>query len=238
MNNPGKRELLNEETFKGGERVGYSPEAIMRWFLRFLGTDIEALSKGDLLNLQYEVRFVSIYGSPTTPRHPFEGFPLVRSASLDRPEEELASKRFLLSWQKSNSEALETIADKGKLVTLHFSLPPMKIKVVPLKTQHGVRWHRMLEASDPAGPLHMAISSLFTVFAHQIHRCPECRKMFMADRTNQGYCTNKCQNRAGTRRYRQSHGLITGRRRGRPPKALPVGEAEKTGKKPRRQRVY
>lgn len=226
MTAPGKRELFNEETFKAGDRVGYSPEAIMRWFLRFLRTDLDALSTGDFLNLQYEVRFVSIYGSPTTSRQPFEGFPLIRSASFANLKDELTSMRFLADWQKQNVKAVDNLADRGKSVVLHFYLPPMTIKVLDFDTPEGVRWHRVMEAADPGGPLTMVISYLYALFAHRMHRCPDCGKVFMADRNNQDYCTNVCQNRAGTKRYRLAHGLITGKKRGRPPTAQGSREEE------------
>lgn len=215
---PAKREVLNEETFKAGDRIGYRPEDMMKWFIRFLQTDLDGLSEGDLLNLQYEVRFASIYGVPSSLK-PWEGFPLVRSIPLRDLRLELASKAFLSIWQQQNAHALSVIAEHDRPVDVTFALPTMSIKVVPIRTEAGTRWLQIVEAADPGGPLSFAIAGIYSQFAHRIRHCPECRKTFLADRTNQNYCSGSCQTKAGTKRYRQSHGLVTSRKRGRPKQA-------------------
>lgn len=237
------RDLIKEETFKAADRVGYTREEMMNWFLRFLQMELTTLSSGDLINLQYEVRYVSRFGWFPDSVGPLKGALVLRSASRQDENEELASQQFLAGWQKDNLRAIDHILAKEKAkasrsVFINAPLPAMSTRLVSFETETGVRWVQYLEATDPSGPLQLVIFSLYAQFAGRVRRCPECMRIFLADRCNKGYCTTACQNRAGTKRYRLAHGLITGRKRGRPPKAFPVVEAEKRLKKPRGRRVY
>ena len=60
-----KEEIIFEaEISKARNRIGKTIDDITTWFLGFIQSDLNTLSKGDLFNLEYELWCFSIFGPP------------------------------------------------------------------------------------------------------------------------------------------------------------------------------
>jgi hypothetical protein len=205
------------ELEKARGRIGLTIEANARWLLHFADLKLEGLSQGDFLNLQYEVweygrqlrgvdRYVRFVLNPASRAIDLGG----RPPSLDQ----------LRSHQHFVQQILEGILQAGGY---DFKIPTIEIFL--FKGQGRDPAQLWMLSDDYQGPFKLAVALALQPVTHRIRRCPECDKRFLADRANQDYDSPGCQSRAAMRRYRKAKGLVTGRRRGRPPKQSKKGGA-------------
>lgn len=197
-------ERVYAELEKARDRIGHTADEAMRWLLRFAALDLDRLSAGDWLNTQYDVLALGKFGIPrVTPIQPF--MPLhygLATGTVLHPDKVRAV-------HTTARAGVEKVLDRGipvwNVVSLEFLLLPEPV------------WTLMAQGEFDT-TVSYTLAHLFAQTASRIRRCPQCQKVHLADRDNKFYCSTRCQSLAGTRRFRQAHGLISGRPRGRPRK--------------------
>jgi len=199
----------------------------LQWLLNLADKDLSVISSGDWTNLEYEL--LAFHQVPLVARvgskiGVITRFPTKKDVEL-----------FHSSIKKELNRLIEertAVFDTGPIV-LHIN-PRIGLKISESDdgklNKEIIQEHSPWEVSPVAetrwGASQYILSDLIPRYAHIIRRCPECNKLFLADRKNQSYCSLKHQNYAAGRKYRKSKGLITGRKRGRPRKQ---GTPEKEG---------
>jgi hypothetical protein len=184
------------ELFKARVRIGESQEDRVRWLLRFYAEDIENMSAGDMLNRRYE----------------FLAFAIGRAQELRWPDEPepFPSAEEVIAFHLNVKSFVIVVLTRG---WQGFSFKNLKIHFHSQQQDYSgpsVPW--MLHATSPDTIEVLKFTMLYEVWplAHKIRECPECKKIFLADRTTQEYCSVQCQNRVATRRYRQTLAASTG----------------------------
>lgn len=207
-------ERVYAELEKARARIGHTADEAMRWLLRFAALDdLNQLSAGDWLNTQFEVLALGKFSVPgVTPTHPFMRLHYALAAeSVIHPDE-------LRAVHATARTAVQKVLDREIIdwsavpLTAFQRGDPLRFLLLPEPT-----WTLTTEGEFAAAVTYTLIH-LFAQKASRIRRCPQCQKVHLTDRENKFYCSTKCQNAAGTLRYRQAHGLISGRKRGRPRK--------------------
>ena len=225
--------LYQDEVRKAATRIDETPGASMGWLMRFSQMNLSELSAGQWTDLCYEI---NVFGDSLLPGP--KGFPIQLSYGLSyrdwegnfRCAEEdiprlmaMASKDQRLPFplpprakveklQKEVYHRLDTFLREDRC---RFPLPTIDINLIRFPDLDQVL--TLLIVDRPQKLFTYNISLLLCSHALRIRRCPECIRIFLADRKNQVYCSVRCQTRVATRKYQ---GISEDRKgkRGRPPK--------------------
>lgn len=197
-------------------RIGNTAEDLMRWVIRFSRLEMSELVEAELLTVRFELaKFGESRALVGRHRDTFP-WPVARGTG-QLLDQELPSVKTVVMYQTKIRQVLQKIVEEREIC---FHTPPMA---------HRLSWsgevgdpndlsYFVTASDEPDGPYTYALIQLLASCGSYLRECNECHQIFFADRRNQTYCSNRCQTRAGTRRYRAEHGLITGRPRGRPSK--------------------
>jgi hypothetical protein len=216
-------EFDDSELRKAQARIGDTPEAVMRWVLTFSRLHLLALSKGDWSNRQYEMCALCQYHHLWDPQAgPKPEVWLTDAAGTGIPFRKLLGQEQAKTVQNFINGCLEAILGQRPLA-LDFHI---KRTLCFRPSQKGLEeCEELITSTEPLMVFQYFLFDAFKRFAHRIRRCPEyqraeCAGVFLADRRDQEYCSTRCQSRVATQRWRQEHGLITGRPPGRPRKIV------------------
>ncbi len=192
-------------------RVGREPRERLAWALVFAQRDLGSLTPGDWENIRWE-----LWSFTLTPwwKLAEAGWGQGRIyEAYDFPEQ-----ADVISAQTKFGETLADLQHKG------FSMigPVAEILIVPWsRTEKGQTLRVALEELTPGefpppDSLYCPLSEfsiyaesrfglLIGQFGEYLQICPEedCGRWFVANRSNQDYCSSRCQMRAATNRYRQ-----------------------------------
>ncbi len=195
---------IHHELERAGQRITtakdkeYRNVDRLRWFIRLSALNPHELSIGDWSNLKYELLHIS-YGS--RPK-----FPDQRSANdfLDRYfasgslfEISNISKGDVQNLCQETQGYLLAYRNKEMLVA---KLPGFQVVLYPT-SPHGSHWVRAFDSDDFSGPLNFVLFETLSNAGHLLGTCPECGRLFIADRMNQRYCSLRCQTRVASRKY-------------------------------------
>lgn len=181
-------------------------KAWLRWLLAFSERTPFHLSQGDWLNLRHEVGALTLAVSTKS----------VKSAEeIEEKIKRLVESKRAISILPSEEEVLE-LQDKIQRALKELLSPlgttilgPFRVKVwvsrgdrtqiAPVRKSYI---DQLVEGSVTDRTMHQ-IAILLGKYGAMVERCPECERLFLADRKNQTYCSAKCQTRVTSRRYRQ-----------------------------------
>ena len=192
-------------------RVGREPRERLAWALAFAQRDLSCLTVGDWENIRWELWAFTLI--------PFWK-PAEARASQGRVYEayDFAEQADVISAQTKFGETLADLQHKG------FSMigPVAEILIVPWsRTEKGQTLRVALEELTPGefpppDSLYWPLSDFSTYaesrfglligqFGEYLQICPkkDCGRWFVANRSNQDYCSSRCQMRAATNRYRK-----------------------------------
>ncbi|MGP0594200.1 hypothetical protein ACTRXD_16905 [Nitrospira sp. T9] len=225
---------------KAHERIGQTVPQAIEWLLSFAQTDIASLSEGALIDLGYELNVLGDFRLTTSrPEEDIPDFGLsiqdwegrnrLQKKVLGEPVVDYLLKIFLddpqrrspmnrpnlvqvKHLQQSVVEYLTQIVGKE---FLYVTLPtPYRVQVLMFPT-HNILGTLSL-FTRPEDLFIINATLLLVHAAPRIRRCPECQKLFLADRKNKMHCSPRCQNTSAVRRLRQSLPKRHGKP-GRPP---------------------
>jgi hypothetical protein len=180
-----------EELAKIQGRVGDTPVQRLRWAVEFAQRDLDGLSDGDWANLRSELAAFDSWVIPldqVTSRR-------ARKALRDGTEPPDADPRGFALPSERDVRAIQD----GVRLTVRMLLDTDETVIEPAKVSFVItrdsRRSWLFRLPGPAwGGLALAL----------VRECPEpkCRRWFVASRTNQWFCSTRCQTRASTRAYR------------------------------------
>jgi hypothetical protein len=202
-------------------RIGRNSADMMRWAIRFSEMNLTALSSADMLNVCLELAtFAEPMALMLRPGDKFPWRIVPDNEALVRWKVPDVEK--VLAYQDTIHSTLEDVV-KGRMIEFHTPTMTHCLLWGGLEPDDTELAYLMTADKDPDAPYTLALLRLLMLHGGNLRSCLECEHTFLAERRNQTFCSSKCQTRAGTRRYRTQHGMITGRPRGRPPKMRLAG---------------
>jgi hypothetical protein len=179
------------EFLKANRRLGYYDASQMDWLVRFVGRNLEELSKGDWLNLTYEVALYLWMNAPV-------GLDLAEEVPVKRERVLVPDAEAIKDCQAICRKHLyEFIATGG--TSFHF--------------QHGIsmtvrkEWptafRLVYDTKETKGRFQVALAWTLRRAGPDLAKCPECERLFIRGRSDQKYCSSPCLSRATTRRLRE-----------------------------------
>ena len=217
QSSPSESQDFRGELLKAVGRIGKSSEEIMQWLFGFVRRDWVSLSKGDRINRQYEITaFTHLRRFANSPSRLASDVILTDEAGTDTNVTGLISDGDAEAIQQNARKMLDAIIEKSPL---SFSLP---INRALLFRHTPGDWIEIITIKSPLVIFKHFVFEALKIHINQIRRCPEfqhdeCLGFFLVKRRKR-FCSSKCQSRCATNRWRKAHGLITGRRPGRPRK--------------------
>lgn len=211
---PSKELLTHLEKIQ--RRVGLTGRDRLQWAVAFAQRDLDALTPGEWMDLLMELR---VFLASPYPQD-FAGIDAALRQLRPRPPRLPLTVIFKPRITEEDAKEIQTAFRDilQQLITSQWGIiemPPLSIGIY--YTHHPERPSRtrvLLEASTPDVTVKARYVLTYLLGAHGelLRQCPEpaCRRIFVASRPNQSYCSSRCLSRAGTRTYRQR--LKTGRR--------------------------
>ncbi len=225
-------------------RIGDNPIKAMEWALRFGQEDLSALSEENLRDLRYEIAIFAQVGPQGMER------PLPQGTTTQDWSWRLREKGEVAPWEPAEKEIelrrlppLEALKELHDGIVQHVDelirtgrteFPRTSGKlVIQYSDDHDCAvnyFHPLMSKEDTRENAFWSFfAHLLTSRAHRIRRCTECRRVFLAGRRNQHYCTVRCQSRVASRKYRNTPPDRVGKR-GRPSKKEIEGRKRKRRK--------
>ncbi len=201
------------------------------WLVRFSQTPLDSLSQGELIDLGYELNCLAdfrVYAGGY--QWPYGGFGIalrdwkgrmrfqgkssgkeimqvILKGNFSRPPMDHPSLDQINHLQQFVAELITASLQEG-----HFSveLPPIEVLVINEDlifvepSEEGRKIPVLSFADCPKDLFTHNVTLLLIHPAARIRRCPNCQKVFFADRKNKLHCSSKCQNTAAVKRLRQS----------------------------------
>lgn len=212
-----------KEINKAALRIGQNTPSRIAWLLRFGQFDLDALSQGELIDLGHELNYLGDFrflaneteeaSEPTAySMHDWDGHPrfigtiasnylnkIINKGQKVRPTMNRPSLDQIKQLQEF---VLGHIINLVRLKLFALELPQIGVCFIPSKRLDAVRVFRV--ANSPQDLCTHNLAYLLASGAHRIRRCPNCQKVFFADRKNKLHCSSKCQNTAAVKRLRQA----------------------------------
>lgn len=190
-------------------------EAAIRWALNLANTNLKNLSEGDLDNLGRELRCLCRFDMepPYIPQN------LVEAGPWPKREEIVATQQ----WLQAIMHQIEARQD------LRFTEPETKWFIYYDNQER--RWKTFATIDDPH-PESIEIFKLIREHLDSLHvcRCDDCeQRLFLKDRRNQEFCSNRCKWRHA-QRHRVDRTIPPERywKRGRPKEAIASGSKKRS----------
>lgn len=194
------QKLPFKEAFAALLRIGSSQEEIVKWGLRWSERPASSLTAEDWQALQSEIGALgSILIHEKSPFESTVKMVLAQSKSTTstffRQPTQDEARRFLDLIRRCVEDLLKySSADVGPLeITVTVSrrdrLPVSREPRQKVPSMFDYALYRFLMALQQSGGL--------------IGHCPECNHTFLAERTNQKYCSSRCHSRTTSRAHRQ-----------------------------------
>lgn len=193
MGSKNEAENNQAELEKGNRRIVATAANGLGWFVDFARRDLDQLSAGDALNLEYEFGALCAFGAPS------------------RKAKGLHPMRECFKWElvgegelKSAQDIARTVlkeALEGKVIVR--ALPPMTRYLFPRSSEP---WADFVTTNDRLGQFTNALLDLLANRGMLLRVCPsaDCPVgMFVADRLSQRFCSNTCKAREGMRKLRK-----------------------------------
>jgi len=181
------------------KRVGQAPPERLGWAVTFAQRDLDTFTSGEWTDTATELRsFLNFpFGGahPRLPEHPL--------TNLDEWPTHAVAEADIRAVQQAFRNFIEVLvinkwADTGELsvgISVFLTQDP----------QHpGRSGVSVVARTDSIVTKALwALVTLLTAYGDRLRQCPECRRFFVAGRTNQAYCSNLCVSRKTTREYRK-----------------------------------
>jgi len=168
----------------------------LRWLLKFITTDLNALSETRLKKLSRELGRISLHGGSVA--RPSEGARARSFQMLILPmRKELG---FAQSRLREGLDALMPPDPQREPQEWFLSMGESEVILV----REGSAISRRFAPAGPQAELWLGVSSLFERYGTSIRRCPECKTLFLRSR-RQEYCSSRCSQKVRSRRWYATH---------------------------------
>ncbi len=192
---------FQHEYDKAIERIRTMPDGVVGWVIRFLQTDLEALTPTEWTLVAFEV--ASFVDDAT---HRYGGLMGIESGwSVEGvPEatifQTIPSRKEALEIQAKVLGQLERYWKEHHAV---FTFPQLTLIVTPSGAPGAHKSEIVVVARRKAKEFEYRFAHLLAESGEYIRRCPECATIYLAIRCDQVYCHPRCQNRVASRKWRE-----------------------------------
>lgn len=205
---------ISGELQKAAKRIGLavSPRKQMAWLLDFIQRNLDECSAGQWQDLTYEFitfeRFDLMAGLSGGRKRAgnFQQLSFDIGTGMGKQIDAMPTHAHITGAQQHLKSSIVSFLDAH---LLKFDFPKVTLKI------ESKRPFIKVEGADYVYPCDMSIELpeqhlldwkvcfLMGVFGHQIRRCRECQKIFLAERKNLFFCERKCVNRYGQRNFQE-----------------------------------
>jgi len=199
-----------KELTKAIERIGRGSFQIMRWLLKFLGTNLAELSQGEWMDSRAEIAVFVITDlcgdqnqAPSRNRErasilAIQWIHLKKMHHLKIAQS--ASKKQAHAIQTAIRGAIEKFLEQREII-----ISPERIRfqiTLPPSVMAGPQLNYL--ADDHLSVFQYALVGLLRDTGHKLSHCLACQTIYLGERLDQKYCSVKCQNRVGARNFREA----------------------------------
>lgn len=179
-------------------RIGKTASARLRWAVDFAQRDLTDLTSGEWTDLQSALKtFIAFPFPPFSDRQPARFIYSKGSSRLTQDE--------VKEVQQTYRDFITRLATKRKATT-----PALKIRLGAYVIPDFHHPNRMMvgvthNSEDRVTDAMYGLFWLLAAYGLLLRQCPErtCRRVFVATRKNQSYCSTRCLSRYKTREYRK-----------------------------------
>lgn len=200
--------VLADEVEQVQPRVGRTPVGRLQWALDFAQKDLNTITRGDWANLRREL---AAFGGPLVSHDQVKNR-WVLEALRELGRHQWGSQSYMEL--PTEEETRRAQAEFRRIVERLLSRGTAEIGPVQVSYYVGRRDKTqipperrafLISRTRTAVPGLVQFAHWLGAYAALVGACPEpkCRRWFVAGRTNQQYCSTRCQTRATTRAYRQ-----------------------------------
>jgi hypothetical protein len=185
-----------QEILRAGERIGVSNFHMMGWAVEFLQRDLDHLSTGDWLNLQYEIGlFIWRHG-------PAFQLPFSNKGVEIKPDTiPILDHGIIADLQRLTRERIDEFLTTGKATFLSSGDVAMIVRKMGLG-----ECHISYETGTPRAGFEHSLAQTLRAMGNYVSKCPECGVTFIRVQKNKKFCSARCLSRVTTRRLRQVQG--------------------------------
>ncbi len=196
-------EQFYAEMKKAKERIDTNPDGEIGWLLKFIQTDLEALTPSEWMVLAFEVAsFVDDIGKRREEKVATEAGWSVQSVPGQRFLGTIPSRKEAQEIQEMVLASLENLWENA-LTT--FTFPQFTIIVTLPGVDHERKGSVIVSTKRKVKEFEYRFAHLLVDYSGRIRRCPECQRIYLAIRFDQIYCGPRCQTRVATRKWRETH---------------------------------
>ena len=192
---------------KAGARVGRSKRRIKSWLLAFAECDLSKMSNAQWQDLAFELEWLA-YRDLTRIACTLPDVPECPPSSPTPSEIEYI--------HQLTKQLIDSILRKQPC-ELRFRDVGKRLQLATTSDGRS-KWCMTTARTHVDTQIVDAIFNVLAACADYLRRCLDCQRTFIGSWTNQDYCSARCQGRSAARRWRERHGLFTGRPRERPRK--------------------
>jgi len=194
------RDQFYQEQKRAIERIQATPDGIVGWVIRFLQTDLEALTPSEWTVLAFEVAsfvddLTDHYGGIVATE---DGW-AIQGVPDGSKHYRLPSRQEAIDIQRAVLTQLEAYWKKGLAA---FTFPQLTLIVTVPGAFHTDRGTIVVAAKRKIKEFEYRFAHLLAECGQYIRRCPECSKIYLAIRCDQLYCHPRCQARVASRKWR------------------------------------
>ncbi|MBA2485569.1 MAG: hypothetical protein H0V35_05630 [Nitrospira sp.] len=197
------RQQFQQEHQKAIERIRTMPDGVVGWVIRFLHTDLDALTPTEWTLLAFEVvSFVDDladrYGGIVATESGWS----VEAVPQAKPFQTIPSRKEAVDIQATVLAQLENYWHDSQAV---FSFPQLTLVVLAPGAFPDDSGTIIVAAKRKAKEFEYRFAHLLAQSGDYIRRCPECATIYLAIRRDQVYCHPRCQARVASRKWRETH---------------------------------
>lgn len=191
------------EMKKARERILSTTDGEVGWLLKFIQTDVEALTPSEWMVLAFEVAsFVDDIANRRGDEIATEGGWSVQSAPGEKFCGTIPSRG---EAREIQTMALRSLEDLWEKAVAAFTFPQFTILVTLPGVDHERRGRVFVATKRKVKEFEYRFAHLLVENSGRIRRCPECQGIYLAIRFDQKYCGPRCQTRIATRKWRETH---------------------------------
>lgn len=176
----------------------------MQWMLDFAQEDIESMSLSRWDDLAYEIESLVIHGiTPQIERvnlYETKGWAVHVLDFVTVP-----TRKEALALQETIVGHLNALIEQG---STQIEMPPMTLGISTCPNCPNVQ-KPVLSAKSVHEVFRYYFARLLSLHSSLLRKCGDCSRFFLAIRRNQKYCSDRCQSRVSTAKYRGSKKAIS-----------------------------
>ena len=198
---------FQQELDKAWQRVTSNANGAIGWLIDFVQRDLDALTPTEWMVVAYEV---ASFGEEAHP----DKYAMPTAAASGWSVQAIPNEtvHYTLPSRKEAIQLQRTIRDQLQHLWEHGVAPITFSDLTLMVTAPGLlsaRYGSLLVSTRPkTKEFEYRVAVLLAEYAGRVRPCQECRRIFLAARRDQLFCTPRCQMRVASRKWRKANKQI------------------------------